>query len=48
MNTMNENINKRAGNKWTINETLQLQREYELLEWTIQQIALFSRFCIGK
>ncbi len=36
---MNENINKRAGNKWTINETLQLQREYELLEWTIQQIA---------
>jgi hypothetical protein len=39
MNTMNENINKRAGNKWTINETLQLQREYELLEWTIQQIA---------
>ena len=35
MNTMN----KRAGNKWTINEILQLQREYELLEWTIQQIA---------
>jgi hypothetical protein len=39
MNTMNETINKRAGNKWTINEILQLQREYELLEWTIQQIA---------
>jgi hypothetical protein len=39
MNTMNETMNKRAGNKWTINEILQLQREYELLEWTIQQIA---------
>jgi hypothetical protein len=24
---------------WTINECLQLQREYELLGWTIQQIA---------
>jgi hypothetical protein len=30
---------KRKGNKWTINELLQLQREYELLEWTVQQIA---------
>lgn len=30
---------KRAGNKWTINETLQLQREYELLEWNVPQIA---------
>jgi hypothetical protein len=29
----------RNGNKWTVNETLSLQREYELLEWTIQQIA---------
>jgi len=29
----------RSGNKWSINELLSLQREYELLEWTIQQIA---------
>lgn len=29
----------RNGNKWTVNETLSLQREYELLGWTIQQIA---------
>jgi hypothetical protein len=31
---------KRCGNKWTINEVLSLQREYELLEWNIQNIAL--------
>ena len=31
---------KRTGNKWTINELLALQREYELLEWNIQKIAL--------
>ena len=31
---------KRNGNKWTINELLSLQREYELLEWNIQKIAL--------
>ena len=30
---------KRRGNKWSINEILSLQREYELLEWTIQKIA---------
>lgn len=30
---------RRGGNKWTINELLSLQREYELLEWTVQQIA---------
>ena len=30
---------KRNGNKWTIQETLSLQREYELLEWTVQEIA---------
>ena len=30
---------KRSGNKWTINEMLSLQREYELLELTVQQIA---------
>jgi hypothetical protein len=29
----------RAGNKWTVNELLSLQREYELLEMSIQQIA---------
>jgi len=31
---------KRSGNKWSINELLSLQREYELLEWNIQKIAL--------
>jgi hypothetical protein len=31
--------NKRNGNRWTVNELLSLQREYELLEWTVQQIA---------
>jgi hypothetical protein len=30
---------KRHGNRWAINEILSLQREYELLEWTIQEIA---------
>jgi len=30
---------KRRGNKWTVTELLQLQREYELLEWTVQEIA---------
>jgi hypothetical protein len=30
---------RRSGFKWTINELLSLQREYELLEWTVQQIA---------
>ena len=29
----------RIGNKWTINEVLSLQREYELLGWDINQIA---------
>jgi len=29
----------RCGYKWTIKEILDLQREYELLEWTIQEIA---------
>ena len=32
-------INKRSGNKWTINEVLALQREYELLEWPVYKIA---------
>jgi hypothetical protein len=30
----------RNGNKWTVNELLSLQREYELLELDIQQIAV--------
>jgi hypothetical protein len=30
----------RAGFKWTVNEILSLQREFELLGWTIDQIAL--------
>ena len=29
----------RYGNKWNVNELLALQREYELLEWSIQEIA---------
>jgi TATA-binding protein-associated factor Taf7 len=33
------NTHKRNGNSWTVNELLSLQREYELLEWDIQQIA---------
>ncbi len=33
------NTFKRRGNKWTVTELLQLQREHELLEWTVQQIA---------
>jgi hypothetical protein len=35
MNTMNT----RSGKRWHINELLSLQREYELLEWSVQQIA---------
>jgi hypothetical protein len=30
----------RFGNKWTINEVLSLQREYELLEMNVEEIAL--------
>jgi hypothetical protein len=30
---------KRNGNKWSVNEILNLQREYELLEWNVQEIA---------
>lgn len=30
---------KRNGNRWNVNELLSLEREYELLEWTVQQIA---------
>lgn len=31
--------NRRQGNKWTINELISLQREYELLELTVSEIA---------
>lgn len=31
---------QRNGNKWNVNELLSLQREYELLELSIQEIAL--------
>jgi hypothetical protein len=30
---------KRNGNRWTISEIISLQRDYELLELTVQQIA---------
>lgn len=30
---------KRTGKRWTTSEVLNLQREYELLEWNVQQIA---------
>ena len=33
------NTYKRSGNRWTVSELLSLQREYELLEWTVGQIA---------
>lgn len=33
-------IHRRAGAKWSINECLQLQREYELLRMPIKKIAL--------
>jgi len=31
---------KRNGNKWTTNEILSLEREYDLLEWNAQKIAI--------
>lgn len=34
------NSYKRFGKKWTITEIISLQREYELLEWSIQDIAV--------
>jgi predicted nucleic acid-binding Zn-ribbon protein len=32
-------MTSRIGNRWTVNECLQLQREYELLELSIDEIA---------
>jgi hypothetical protein len=34
------NTAHRNGNKWTIPEILSLQREFELLEWSIKDIAI--------
>jgi hypothetical protein len=34
---------KRNGNKWSVNELLKLQREYELLELNIQDISLLHQ-----
>ena len=34
------NSNKRSGNKWNVNELLSLQREYELLEMSVKDIAV--------
>jgi hypothetical protein len=31
---------KRSGNKWTINECLRLQREFELLDLSVYEISL--------
>lgn len=39
MNALETNTYKRVGNKWTINECLQLQREYELLELSLEEIS---------
>lgn len=36
---MNNHIAKRHNLKWSVNELLKLHREYELLEWSIQDIA---------
>ena len=36
---MNENKPKRNGKKWTINEILTLQRNTELLDMSIEEIA---------
>lgn len=33
------NMLARSGNRWTVNELLALQREYELLGWDVERIA---------
>lgn len=48
MSVKMRNGNKRNGNKWTVNEVLALQREYELLEWTIQEISAKHERSIGS
>ena len=37
--TKNKTNPKRNGKKWTINEELSLQREHQLLEMSIEEIA---------
>ena len=37
--TRNKTNPKRNGKKWTINEELSLQREHQLLEMSIEEIA---------
>jgi hypothetical protein len=39
MNLTQEQNALRSGKKWSVTETLRLQREYELLEWSIHDIA---------
>ena len=39
-NVYKMNSYKRCGNRWTVNECLQLQREFELLQMSIDDIAL--------
>jgi len=39
MMTRNKTNPKRNGKKWTINEELSLQREHQLLEMSIEEIA---------
>ena len=36
---MSSYLTTRVGFKWSVNEVLSLQREFELLGWTIEQIA---------
>jgi len=40
-----EEIPKRHNNKWSINETLSLQREYQLLGMSIDEIAKKHQRC---
>lgn len=40
---MNTNYEQRAGFKWTINECLRLQREFELLNLPVEEIALLHK-----
>jgi hypothetical protein len=37
---VSENTLKRNGKRWTVNECLQLQREYELLQLSVEDIAI--------
>lgn len=37
----------RNGNKWNVNELLNLQREYELLELSVEEIAVLHKRSIN-